>query len=86
MNGKIVFNQALNVNNTIDTSNLSNGMYLFKITSDEGSLTTKVIKNQKKNNLKQFQKVYLIVNLFCFTKVIFQINLKTNYCLLTTIH
>lgn len=45
INGKILFNQPLNVTNTIDTSNLSNGMYLFKITSDEGSLTTKVIKN-----------------------------------------
>lgn len=44
-NGKLLFNQILNSTNTIDTSNLSNGMYLFKVTSDEGSLTTKVIKN-----------------------------------------
>jgi len=44
-NGKLLFNQILNSTNTIDTSNLTNGMYLFKITSDEGSLTTKVIKN-----------------------------------------
>jgi hypothetical protein len=45
INGKTLFNRDLNVNNTIDTSILSNGIYLFKITSDEGSLTTKVIKN-----------------------------------------
>lgn len=44
-NGKLLFNQILNSTNTIDTSNLSNGMYLFKVISDEGSLTTKVIKN-----------------------------------------
>lgn len=44
-NGKLLFNQILNSTNTIDTSNLSNGIYLFKVTSDKGSLTTKVIKN-----------------------------------------
>lgn len=44
-NGKLLFNQILNSTNTIDTSNLTNGMYLFKITSDEGSSTTKVVKN-----------------------------------------
>jgi hypothetical protein len=43
--GKLLFNQTLNFINTIDTSNFSNGMYLFKIISYEGSLTTKVIKN-----------------------------------------
>lgn len=44
-NGKLLFNQILNSTNTIDTSYLSNGMYVFKITSNEGLLTTKVIKN-----------------------------------------
>lgn len=43
--GKILFNQPLNFINTIDTSNFTDGMYLFKVTSDEGSVTTKVIKN-----------------------------------------
>lgn len=44
-NGKLLFNQILNSTNTFDTITLPNGMYLFRITSDEGSLTTKVIKN-----------------------------------------
>ena len=39
------FNQPLNLNNSIDTSNLTNGIYLFKITSDEGSVISKIIKN-----------------------------------------
>lgn len=43
--GKILFNQTLNYNNTIDTSTLSNGMYLFKIISDQGSIIEKIIKN-----------------------------------------
>lgn len=45
LNGKILFNQPLNLSNTIDTSNLTNGMYLFKITSDQGSIIEKIIKN-----------------------------------------
>jgi hypothetical protein len=45
INGKILFNQALNSTNTIDTSKLSNDIYLFKITSDEGSIIEKIIKN-----------------------------------------
>ncbi|WP_298308168.1 leucine-rich repeat protein [Flavobacterium sp.] len=45
LNGKTVFNQPLNSNNAIDTSNLKNGIYLFKVTSDMGSVITKVIKN-----------------------------------------
>jgi hypothetical protein len=43
--GKTIINQPLNSTNVINTSNLAKGMYLFKITSDEGSVTTKVIKN-----------------------------------------
>ncbi len=45
LNGKILFNQPLNGTNTIDLSTLSNGIYLFKITSDEGSVISKIIKN-----------------------------------------
>lgn len=45
INEKMLFNQTLNTNNIINTGNLSNGMYLFKVTSNEGSVTTKVIKN-----------------------------------------
>jgi len=42
---RIIFNKPLNETNTIDTSYLANGLYLFKIDSDEGSMTTKIIKN-----------------------------------------
>ncbi|MFY7937602.1 MAG: leucine-rich repeat protein [Flavobacterium sp.] len=43
--GKVIFNEYLNSNSTIDTSNLKNGIYLFKLTSDNGSVITKVVKN-----------------------------------------
>jgi hypothetical protein len=43
--GKTILNQPLNETNTIDTSYLANGIYLFKIESDEGSITSKIIKN-----------------------------------------
>lgn len=45
LNGKILINQPLNSTNIINTGNLTNGIYLFKISSDEGSVITKVIKN-----------------------------------------
>lgn len=44
LNGKTVVNQSLNANNTIDTSTLTNGIYIFTVTSNEGSVSTKVIK------------------------------------------
>jgi len=45
-NGKSIFNQSLNsASNSINTSSFSNGMYLLKVTSDEGSTTSKIIKN-----------------------------------------
>jgi hypothetical protein len=45
LNGKILFNQPLYETNTLDLSNVTNGIYLFKLTSDKGSVITKVIKN-----------------------------------------
>jgi hypothetical protein len=42
--GNALFSQALNPTNTIDTSTLSKGVYLFKVTSNEGSMTSKIIK------------------------------------------
>lgn len=45
-NGRVLMNQSLNnTSNTVNTNNLPSGMYLFKVTSDEGSATRKVIKN-----------------------------------------
>jgi hypothetical protein len=43
--GKTLFSQLLNLNNTIDTSSLTNGIYLFKVTSNEGTAAAKVVKN-----------------------------------------
>ncbi len=45
LNGKILFYQPLNKTNTLNLSTLTNGIYLFKLTSDEGSVITKIIKN-----------------------------------------
>ena len=45
LNGRILMNQKLNSNtNFVDTSNLPSGIYLFTISSDEGSTTSKVVK------------------------------------------
>ena len=44
--GKVQMTVALSLtSNTINTSNLSNGMYLVKLTSDEGVVTKKIVKN-----------------------------------------
>ncbi len=46
INGRVLQNQNLNsTSNTVDISRLPSGMYLFKVSSDEGSAMTKVIKN-----------------------------------------
>ena len=46
INGRILMNQELNnTSNTINTSNLPTGLYLFKVSSNEGSSVSKVIKN-----------------------------------------
>ncbi|MBL0014681.1 MAG: T9SS type A sorting domain-containing protein [Flavobacterium sp.] len=45
INGNTLFKEPLDAaTNTINTSHLSDGMYFFKISSEEGSATTKVIK------------------------------------------
>lgn len=43
INGRII-NSSL-INNTIDFSNISNGVYLIKITTDKGIINKKIIKN-----------------------------------------
>jgi hypothetical protein len=44
--GRVLLNQNLNnTSNTIDISGLPSGMYLFKVTSDQGTATSKVVKN-----------------------------------------
>jgi hypothetical protein len=44
--GKILMNQALNISsNTVDVTQLPTGMYFFKVTSNEGTTTNKIIKN-----------------------------------------
>ena len=44
--GKILMNQALNANsNNVDVQHLPSGMYLFKVSSNEGTSTGKIIKN-----------------------------------------
>jgi hypothetical protein len=43
--GKILFDLPLNVITTVDTSKLPSGIYSFKVTSNEGTTTTKVVKN-----------------------------------------
>jgi len=46
INGRLLMDSLLKVNqNLIDVSNFPSGMYLFKVTSDEGTATSKVIKN-----------------------------------------
>ena len=46
INGRILLNQELNnSSNTINTNSLPTGMYLFKVSSNEGTTTSKVIKN-----------------------------------------
>lgn len=44
INGRILLTQKLNSTNSIDMSNLPTATYLFKINSDEGTATSKVIK------------------------------------------
>ena len=45
VNGRLLQNQTLSTTkNTIDTALLPAGMYFFKITSSQGTSTTKVIK------------------------------------------
>jgi hypothetical protein len=44
--GKVLMKQSLNLNsNTVNIEKLPAGMYLFKVTSNEGTATSKVIKN-----------------------------------------
>ncbi|SNR32042.1 Por secretion system C-terminal sorting domain-containing protein [Lutibacter agarilyticus] len=43
--GKQQFNHVLRKINTINTSNLSTGIYFIKVTSDEGTISKKIIKN-----------------------------------------
>jgi len=44
--GKILMNQALNISsNTVNVAQLPTGMYFFKVTSNEGTTTNKIIKN-----------------------------------------
>jgi Concanavalin A-like lectin/glucanases superfamily/Secretion system C-terminal sorting domain/Ig-like domain CHU_C associated len=44
--GKILMNQALNTSsNTVDVTQLPTGMYFFKVTSNEGTTTNKIVKN-----------------------------------------
>jgi hypothetical protein len=46
INGRVLFTQKLNnTSNTINIDNLSSGMYLFKVNSDKGSATSKIVKN-----------------------------------------
>ncbi|MDD5149001.1 MAG: T9SS type A sorting domain-containing protein [Flavobacterium sp.] len=46
MNGRVLLTQKLkNTSNKIDIRNLATGMYLFTVTSDKGTATSKVIKN-----------------------------------------
>lgn len=46
INGRLLFTQKLsNTSNSINIDNLSSGMYLFKVNSNQGSATSKVIKN-----------------------------------------
>ena len=46
INGRKILTQKLsNSSNTINIDNLSSGMYLFKVTSDQGTATSKVVKN-----------------------------------------
>jgi hypothetical protein len=43
--GKILMNQVLNTSsNTIDVQQLPTGMYLFKVSSNEGTTTSKIVK------------------------------------------
>ena len=42
---KILTQKLSNSSNTINIDNLSSGMYLFKVTSDQGTATSKVVKN-----------------------------------------
>jgi hypothetical protein len=45
-NGRTLINQKLNTtSNSINIENLSKGMYLIKLTSDQGNETIKVLKN-----------------------------------------
>ena len=44
--GKILRNQVLNTSsNTVDVQQLPSGMYLFKFSSNEGTATSKIVKN-----------------------------------------
>ena len=44
--GKILRNQVLNTSsNTVDVQQLPSGMYLFKVSSNEGTATSKIVKN-----------------------------------------
>jgi uncharacterized delta-60 repeat protein len=46
INGRVLFTQKLNNTlNNVNIENLATGMYLFKVTSNQGSATSKVIKN-----------------------------------------
>jgi len=46
VNGGVVISQQLNnTTNTINTTNLPNGIYLFRVSTDEGITTTKILKN-----------------------------------------
>lgn len=46
VNGKSLFNQSLKRStNTIDTKSLSTGIYFFKVSSDEGSISKRIVKN-----------------------------------------
>ncbi len=46
INGRILLQNTLNYTlNHVNTSNLPTGMYFFKITSDEGTFTRKIVKN-----------------------------------------
>jgi hypothetical protein len=42
---KILTQKLSNSSNTINIDNLSSGLYLFKVTSDQGTATSKVVKN-----------------------------------------
>lgn len=45
INGRVLQNQTLQNTNTINIENLQSGVYLFKISSQEGSSTQRVVKN-----------------------------------------
>lgn len=45
LNGRIILSKSATSSTTLDTSNLSSGLYLIKINSEKGTGTMKIIKN-----------------------------------------